>query len=92
MKEGKKKTTKKDAYQPKYHHIKTNAFKIMIGWLFAIFRQLVRCNDTHLSRKDGGTTGSLQLLLGILAEVLGLDHQRNLGQNTLAQHLEVTLR
>lgn len=43
-----------------------------------------------LGREDTNTTSSLDLLLGLLTEELGLDDNGNLGEGTLAENLEVT--
>lgn len=44
---------------------------------------------SSLSSQKAGTTGSLDLLLSLLAEELGLDDHGDVGQTALAKHLEV---
>lgn len=44
---------------------------------------------SSLSSQKAGTTGSLDLLLGLLAEELGLDDHGDVGQTALAKNLEV---
>ncbi len=44
-----------------------------------------------LSNSDAGTAGSLDLLLGVAGEELGLDNDGDLGQRAVAEHLVVAL-
>jgi len=45
--------------------------------------------EENLSGEEARSAGRLDLLLGVLGEVAGLDHDGDVGQVALAEHLEV---
>lgn len=53
---------------------------------------LISNGSVHLSNELDNTTGLLDLALSLLADVAGLDDERNVGETTLSENLGVAER